>query len=145
MQHTNDALDVAFEVSKLVKYSPKRTAELEKLREELTLNSPGFRVLCPTRWTVRAASLKSLLSNYAALQQVWETAKDSTSDPTIKGRIIGVQFQFKTFSFFFGSNLAELVLRHTDNLSKTLQSTSMSATEGDHITAMTVKTHVTLH
>ena len=89
---------------------------------------------------VRAASLKSLLSNYAALQQLWETLKNSTPDPTIKGRIIGVQFQFKTFSFFFGANLAELVLRHTDNLSKTLQSTSMFASEGDHIVAMTLKT-----
>ena len=32
-KHTKDALDVAFEVSKLVKYSSNRTAELEKLRE----------------------------------------------------------------------------------------------------------------
>ena len=139
-KHTKDALDVAYVVSKLVKYSPKRIAELEKLREELALDSPGFRVLCPTHWTVHAASLKSLLSNYAALQQVWETTKDPTSDPTIKGRHIGVQFQFKTFSFFFGVNLAELVLRYTDNLSKTLQSTSLSASEGDHIAAMKVKT-----
>ena len=139
-KHTKDALDVAFEVSKLVKVSPKRTAQLEKLKEELSLDSPGFRVLCPTRWTVRAASLKSLLSNYIALQHLWETAKDSTADPTIKGRIIGVQSQFKTFSFFFGVNLAELALKHTDNLSKTLQSTSMSASEGAYIAAMTVKT-----
>ena len=94
---------MAFEVSKLVKYSPKRAAELEKVKEELALDSPSFRVICPTRWTVLAASLKSILSNYAALQQLWENAKDSTSDPTIKGRIIGVEFQFKTFSFFFGA------------------------------------------
>lgn len=137
---TKDALDVTFEVSKLVKFSPKRTAQLEKLRNELAIESPGFRVLCPTRWTVRAASLKSVLTNYKALQQLWETTKDSTSDPTIKGRIIGVEFQFKTFSFYFGLHLASLILKHTDNLSKTLQSTSMSVTEGAHIAAMTVKT-----
>ena len=58
---TKDALDVAFEVSRLIRFSPKRTAELEKIKNELALDSPGFRVLCPTRWTVRAASLKSLL------------------------------------------------------------------------------------
>lgn len=132
-KYTKNALDVAFEVSK---FSPKRTAELEKLKEEPALDSPGFCVLCPTCWTVGAASLKSLLSNYVALQQLWETAKDSTSDPTTKGSIIGVQSQFK---IFFGVNLAELVLRHTDNLSKILQSTSMSASEGAHIAAMTVK------
>ena len=77
-------MDVAFEVSKLVKFSPKQAAELEKLKEEYALDSPGFRVLCPTRWTVCIASLKSLLSNNVALQQLWETVKDSTSDPTIK-------------------------------------------------------------
>lgn len=141
---TKDALDVTFEISKLVKFSPKRSAELEKLRNELTLDSPGFRVLCPTRWTVCAASLKSVQMNYTALQQLWERTKDSTSDPTIKGRIIGVAYQFRTFSFYFGVHLAELVLRHTctctDNLSKTLQVTSMSAAEGAHVAVMTVKT-----
>ena len=57
---TKDALDVVFKVSKLVKFSPKRSAELEKLRNELALDTPGFQVLCPTRWTVRAGSLKSV-------------------------------------------------------------------------------------
>ena len=74
-----------------MKFSPKQTAELEKLKEELALDSPGVCVLCPTRWRVRAASLKSMLSNYVALQQQWELAQDSTSDPTIKSRIIGVE------------------------------------------------------
>lgn len=97
-KHTKDALDVAFDVPKLVKFSPRRTAELEKLKEELSLDSPGFRVLCPTRWTVRAASLKSFFSNLVALRQLWQTVKNSTADPTIKGRIIGVQSQFKTIS-----------------------------------------------
>ncbi|KAI6656187.1 Zinc finger MYM-type protein 1-like [Oopsacas minuta] len=45
-KHAKDGLDVAFEVSKLLKFSPKRTAKLEKLKEELALDSPGFRVLC---------------------------------------------------------------------------------------------------
>ena len=110
------------------------------LRNELAIDSPGFRVLCPTRWTVRAASLKSVLTNYVALQELWEKTKESTSDPTIKGRIIGVESQFKTFSFYFGVHLAERILKHTDNLSKTLQSTSMSAAEGAHVAALTVKT-----
>ena len=89
---------------------------------------------------MHAASLKSVLTNYTTLQQLWEATKDSTSDPTIKGRIIGVESQFKTFSFYFGVHLAVLILKHTDNSSKMLQSTSMSAAEGAHIAAMIVKT-----
>ena len=99
-----------------MKFSPKRSLQLEKLRSKLALESPGFRVLCPTRWTVRAASSRSVRTNYMALQLLWERTKDSTSDPTIKGRIIGVESQFKTFSFYFGVHLAELILKHTDNL-----------------------------
>ena len=139
-----DALEVTMEVSKLVKFSPNRAAKLEKIRQELASDSPGFRVLCPTRWTVRAASLKFVLDNYLALQQLWDISKDTASDPTVKARIIGVEAQFRTFSFFFGLHLGELVLRHTDSLSKALQSTTMSAAEGDHTAEMTVKTLMSL-
>ena len=79
-----DALDIAFKVTKLVKVSPKRGAIFDKLKEELLPDSPGFRVLCLTRWTVRADSLKSVLTNYSVLQQPWETSQDQTSDLSIK-------------------------------------------------------------
>ena len=48
-----DALDTTYEVSKLVKYSPKRDTALQTLKESLAADTPGFRTLCPTRWTVR--------------------------------------------------------------------------------------------
>ena len=51
-----------------------------------------------------------------------------------------MESQFKMFAFYFGVHLAALILKHTDYLSKTFQSTSMSATEGAHNAAMTVKT-----
>ena len=70
-----DALDITFEVSKLVKFSPKRSGTFDKLKEELATDSPGFRVLCPTRWTVRAASLKSVIDNYQVLQELWLVSK----------------------------------------------------------------------
>ena len=34
-----DALDITFEVSKLVKFSPKRSGTFDKLKEELATNS----------------------------------------------------------------------------------------------------------
>ena len=57
-----DSLDLIFEASKLVKFSPKRDVHFEKLKHELASDSRGFHVLCPTRWTVRAASLNQLLT-----------------------------------------------------------------------------------
>ena len=41
---TKDTLDVTFKVLKLVKFSLKRSAQLEKLRNELATESPVFRV-----------------------------------------------------------------------------------------------------
>ena len=135
-----DALEITFEVSKLVKFSPKRDVMFEKLKDKLALDTPGFRVLCPTRWTVRANSLQSVLDNYSFLQEFWEESKDLASDPLVKARIIGVQAQFKNFRYFFGVLLGELILKHSDNLSKTLQSPKLSASEGQRIATMTVKT-----
>ncbi len=65
------ALDTAFEVSKLISLSPKQAAQFHKLKAELSPIGAGFRVLCPTRWTVRAASLKSILDNYIVLQELF--------------------------------------------------------------------------
>ena len=60
-----DALDTTYEITKLIKYSPRREAIFCNLKQESdtsTVNpSPGIRVLCPTRWTVRANSLASIV------------------------------------------------------------------------------------
>ena len=46
----------------------------------------------------------------------------------------------RSLDFFFGVSLGELLLKHSDNLSKTLQSSSMSAVEGQEIADITVHT-----
>ncbi len=62
-----DALDTTHKITKLIKKSPTREDIFKKLKEEMRTNSPGIRILCPTRWTVRAESLKSILDNYIVL------------------------------------------------------------------------------
>lgn len=61
-QLMKSALEVVTEISKLIKKSPKRDSAFQRLKSELAPDTPGFRVLCPTRWTVRAASLQSVLT-----------------------------------------------------------------------------------
>ena len=58
----------------------------------------------------------------------------------MKCRIQGVASCMKTFNFFFGTVLGELLLKHSDNLSRTLQSSTMSEAEGQKVAAMTVAT-----
>ena len=137
-----EALDTTREITKLVKCSPKCEAIFKNIKESISTkdNSPGIRILCPTRWTVRADSLASITKNYTDLVHTWETAKRATSDSEAKARIQGVSSQMQSFRYLFGNMLAEKVLRHTDNLSRTLQHMSMSAAAGQEIARMTVAT-----
>ena len=135
-----NALDIVQEITKLVKKSPRRDSILQSIKQELGSDSPGLRILCPTRWTVRANALHSISSNYEALFRLWEDSLEIVRETDMRARIIGVNSCMKTFNFFFGVVLGELVLSHSDNLSKSLQSTRLSATEAQKIVVMTVKT-----
>ena len=104
-----DALDALFGVSILIKYSPSRDSTLEKLKEAMASEATGFRVLCPTRWTIWANSLKSVLDDYSVLQELWEVSKSHTNDPAIKGRIISVESQLITFSYLYGVSRGWLI------------------------------------
>ena len=67
-----DALNTTHEISKLLKYSPKRDRLFECLKQNIAPEMPGFTTLCPTRWTARAASLLSVIDNYTVLQELWD-------------------------------------------------------------------------
>lgn len=67
-----DCLDTCYELVKLIKFSPEREALLTHLKEESGSDAPSIRTLCPTRWTVRAKSLASIVANYKDLQRLWE-------------------------------------------------------------------------
>ena len=83
--------------------------KFEKLKQNLEPDTPGFRVSCPTRWTVRANSSKPVIYNYKVLQELWESSQDETSDTSMEARIIGVETQFKTYALFF--KLGYLILK----------------------------------
>ena len=81
--------------TKLVKFSPKREILFRDLKQELAPDTPGIRVLCPTRWTVRGESL-GIIANYAVLQETFEVSIDTATDTEVKSRLIGVSAQMKT-------------------------------------------------
>ena len=130
-------LDTVYEITKLIKKSPKRDA---LLKEEITTGSPGIRVLCPTRWTVRGEALTSIAESYQALQATWSAASDETRDSEMRARIGGVAAQMEHFNFFIGVELGRKILLIVDNLSRTLQSATMSACEGQELVSVTIRT-----
>ena len=64
-----NALETTHEITKHIKYSPRREAIFRTMKEDLSPLSSGIQVLCPTRWTVRAEALTSIMNNFEALQR----------------------------------------------------------------------------
>ena len=69
---------------------------------------------------------------------------DISPDSESRARIIGVQNMMYTFWYLFGAMVGRMSLGHTNNLSKTLQNLSLSASEGIVIVDLTQKTHASL-
>ena len=141
-----DALDTAFEITRLIKFSPKRNEAFDQIKsrsEEDGSPSPiGIRTFCNTWWTVQGDAIESILVNYNTLGILWEECLQSQTwlDPDVKARIIGVQSQMSTFNLLFGLKLCEQILKMTNNLSKTLQKSTLSAATAQHIASLTVTT-----
>ena len=137
------SLETTHEITKLVKYSPCREALFREIQLQDD-SAPGtqsvaVRALCPTRWTVQTDSMESIIRNYNTLQSLWDQAIDLIRDTETIARIRGVASQMKSFNYFFGLVLGEVLLRHTDNLSRTLEK-NISASEGQLVADMTQRT-----
>lgn len=74
------------------------------------------------------------------MQELWEKCVEIVKDSETIAQINGVASQMSTFTFLFGVELGETILRNTDNLSKTLQHRVFSASEGQEVAQMIVKT-----
>ena len=135
-----NTMDTVHEISKMLQYSPKRSSLFKHIKCDISPDTMGFRVLCPTRWTVRGETLKSILDNYTPFLQLWERMLDERIDSDARARVGGFHSQMNTFDFFFGITILHTLLRHTDNLSKTLQNAQMSAAEGQQLAKMTIAT-----
>ena len=135
-----DSMDRTYIISNLIQKSPKRDAMLQKILKDISLEFPGFRVLCPTRWTIRAESIKRILDNWVALQQVSDESLDGNLEPEIDSRIFGVKSQMTTFDCFYGITILQSVLRDSDNLSKTLQKSSLTSCQRKEIADLTLQT-----
>ena len=135
-----DTLDTTFEISKLIKFSPRRGAMFAKLKEELAPACPSFRTLCPTRWTVRGRSLQSVIDNYRVFQELWDDTLEVATDFDTKSRLGGAKAAMNTFNFLFGLVLGERLLKHTDSLSQTLQDPDLAACEAQATAELTCET-----
>ena len=125
--------EIVHKICKLVKKSPKGNTKLDDMRKEAKNESKGIHALCPTRWTVRGEALLSVLNNYEELMDMWEWSLEVLPDSVMKRRIRAVEANMQTFDFVFPFLLGSMLLKQTDNLSRTLQDPDILAAEGNTI------------
>ena len=84
--------------------------------------------------------LLTIFKNIRYLARQGLAFRGNGNEAEIKARVNGVSSQMGTFDFYFSTSLAQMLLRHTDNLSRTLQQEDMSAAEGQEVAAMVKQT-----
>ena len=105
-----DALDLAFEITKLIKFSPKKMPFLTRLDQKMKMAIQWAFTHFVRHWTVQGDSIESILSHYDNLNKLWEECLENSLQPDVKGRIIGVQTQMSKFSIVLsGTNISETV------------------------------------
>ena len=82
--------------------------------------------------------MTAISENYKALQSTWTEASSATKDMEMRSHIGGVDAQME--KFYFGVQLGSKLLNMVDNLSRALQSSTISACEGQKLVKLTVST-----
>ena len=119
-----DTIDNTYELTKLVKKSPKRDAKLRAIQGNTVSGEDDEYEEMMKNPTIK---LKSIIENFDELQELWDWSLQNCSCSEMKGRIQGIKVHSLKFSYCFGILLAHMVLAHTDNLNQTLQGTQMMA------------------
>ena len=91
-----NVMDFIYELVQLIKFSPKRATTFNRFRKEISISSdqtssPSLRTLCPTRWTVRHASIESILLNYRVLQDTLEEVQKGRDEYAAKAHGMSLQ------------------------------------------------------
>jgi hypothetical protein len=139
VQLYRDMLEYVKDIVNLIRASPKRSAlfvnmqasamnvDSERWNFSKTSSRLSLRPLCPTRWTCRHESIRSVIDNYCELEQTLEqVAATDMSDSGTKAH--GLQIQMQSFAFFFSLKTGLRIFESTELLSKTLQSKDMTVT-----------------
>ena len=88
----------------------------------------SIRPLCPTRWTCRTVSIKSVLDNYSSLMTLLDTISCSFNDEHSR-KASGMLALMEKFDTYFGLCVAVKVFGAAEELSRGLQAKHITAQE----------------
>ena len=145
-----DVLDFVKDLNTVIRASAKRFAIFQTIQAGLcssdsdsdgmhVTSSPTLlRPLCPTRWTVRAESMQSVVDNYRVIMLTLDTIS-STDQSESGSKAAGLFRTFHCFSTYFGLKLGISVFERAEKLSKLLQSKHLTASAAKQAAADVIK------
>ena len=139
IQLLKDTLSFSEEIIILIKKSRKRETMLKNLKLADSEAGPGVKTFCRTRWTVKGASLDSLITNYKALLKLFKISYREETKTDMKSRINGCRSKMLQFEFFLGICLARDILNLTDRLAEKLQRKDLCVSEAKELYKMTAE------
>ena len=125
-----DAMNLAKDVINFVRDSPKRLACFSSMQE--CDDRHTLRPLCPTRWTMRVSSVRSLLENYDALLAFLQDTSDTTVGE-VGAKASGYHTQLHKFETFFALKLVVEIFSRCEIVASKLQSKSISLAEAENL------------
>lgn len=120
-----DILSVITELISFVTGSPKRLHWFKTFQEEE--ESVSLVKFCPTRWTLKASSLRSVLKNYRPLILFLQEVASERSESSAKAS--GLAKALSKFQTYFMLKLMELVFSRLETVSSALQKRSLMLDE----------------
>lgn len=123
-----DLLELTKDTVNFLRNSPKRCRLFERMKGEVGPASDdiSLRPLCPTRFTMRAASLTSMKANFEVVVEALDTISTSGTDESA-ATASGLIKRIESFDYIFALEISLPVFTDTDNLSKLTQSSKLAA------------------
>lgn len=105
--------------TEFVRCAPRRRAIVDELAQESSEQHIKLKALCPTRYTVRAASRRTLSKSYTLVQNVLQVVMDIKGSRIAK--LTEVYIKWRNLQVLFSLNLAQAIFSATEQVSMTMQ------------------------
>lgn len=124
-----DALELVREISKLIKYSPKRLHFFSSKLHEAGGDTVTLKSICLTRWTARTGAIDAILKDYSLLLEVLDEIYHTTKDD-YGLKAYGLLHALEKSNSAFGLMLSYQLFSVSEQVSLTLQKKNISIRDG---------------
>lgn len=108
-----------------IESSCTRHAILEKVANAANIKLKTIKSVSNTRWACRSEAVSAIKANYSALLIAIKQISDTTKQPDVRAKALGLIHQMQTFNFIFALQMLNPILNTILKVSMALQSSNL--------------------